>query len=58
MDEGFVKGQSDNLPPVSIFMVAEFIKKNKDYSFPESRTTRSLNFDSRKSVKDSTPVNK
>lgn len=42
MDEGFVKGQSDNLPAFSIFMVTEFIQKNKKYSLPECRGVKQM----------------
>lgn len=36
-DEGFVKGQSDNLPRVDIFMVTSFIKNTDSFSLGEVR---------------------
>lgn len=37
MEEGFVKGQSDNLPKVVIFMVARYLSENGDYVAAEMR---------------------
>ncbi|XP_050294325.1 uncharacterized protein LOC126734668 [Anthonomus grandis grandis] len=37
MDEGFCKGQSDNLPKVDMFMVATFIKNAESFSLGEVR---------------------
>ena len=31
MEEGFVKGQSDNLPKIDIFAVMEFFSSNPSY---------------------------
>ena len=36
-DEGFLKGQSDNLPTVDMFMVASFIKNSESFSLGEVR---------------------
>lgn len=36
-DDGFSKGQSDNLPKVDMFMVASFIKDADSFSLAEVR---------------------
>lgn len=36
-EEGFSKGQSDNLPSVDMFMVASFIKNADSFSLGEVR---------------------
>lgn len=36
-DEGFSKGQSDNLPKMDMFMVATFIKQTESFSLGEIR---------------------
>lgn len=37
MEEGFQKGQSDNLPLIHDMMVAEYFIKNKDFEAAEIR---------------------
>lgn len=37
VDAGFIKGQSDNLPRVDMFMTASYIKNSEDFSQAEVR---------------------
>lgn len=43
-DEGFVKGQSDNLPTVDMFMVASFMQNAEDFSLGEVRGVKASKY--------------
>lgn len=43
-DQGFSKGQSDNLPKVDMFMVASFIQNSESFSLGEVRLVATKHF--------------